>query len=102
MNSMKRQKDRTLKDELPRTLGAQYATGDQWRNNSRKNEEMDPKQKQHPVVDVTGDVSKVQFYKEQYCIGTCSVRSMNQGIWKWSNRSGKSDGKSEHRHFRNQ
>ena len=59
MNSMKRQKDRTLKDELLRSVGAQYATGYQWRNNSRKNEEMEPKQKQHPVVDVTGDESKV-------------------------------------------
>ena len=59
MNSMKRQKDRILKDELPRSVSAQYATGDQWRNNSRKNEEKDPKQKQHPVVDVTGDRSKV-------------------------------------------
>ena len=59
MNSMKRQKDRTLKDELHRSVGAQYATGDQWRNNSRKNEEMEPKQKQHPVVDVTGDGRKV-------------------------------------------
>ena len=59
MNSMKRQKDRRLKDELPRSAGAQYATGDQWRNNSRKNEEMEPKQKQHTVVDVTGDGSKV-------------------------------------------
>ena len=59
MNSMKRQKDRTLKDELPRSVGAQYATGDQWRNNPRKNEEMEPNQKQHPVVDVTGYVSKV-------------------------------------------
>ena len=59
MNSMKRRKDRTLKDELPRSLGALYATGDQWRNNSRKNEETEPKQKQHPVVDVTGDGSKV-------------------------------------------
>ena len=58
MNSMKRQKDRTLKDELPRSVSAQYATGDQWRNNSRKNEEMEPKQEQHPVVDVTGDGSK--------------------------------------------
>ena len=57
MNGMKRQKDRTLKDELPRQVGAQYATGDQWRNNSRKNEGMEPKQKQHPVVDVTGDGS---------------------------------------------
>ena len=78
-NSMKRQKDRTLKDELPRPVGAQYATADQWRNNSRKNEEMEPKQKQHPVVDVTGDGSKVQCCKEQYCIGTWNVRSMNQG-----------------------
>ena len=59
MNSMKRQKDRTLKDELPRSVGAQYATGEEWRNNSKKNEETEPKQKQHPVVDVTGDESKV-------------------------------------------
>ena len=59
MNSMKRQKVRTLKDELPRSVGAQYATGDEWRSNSRKNEEMEPKQKQHPDVDVTGDRSKV-------------------------------------------
>ena len=59
MNSMKRQKDRTLKDELPRSVGAQYDTGDQWRNNSRKNEGMEPKQRQHPVVDVPGDRSKV-------------------------------------------
>ena len=59
MNRMKRQKDRTLKDELPRLVGGQYATGVQWRNNSRKNEETKPKQKQHPVVDVTGDRSKV-------------------------------------------
>ena len=59
MNSMKRQKGRTLKDELPRSVGAQYATGDQWRNNSRKNEDMEPKQKQGPVVDVTGGGSKV-------------------------------------------
>ena len=59
MNSMKRKKDRTLKDELPRSIGAQYATGDQWRNNSRRNEETKPKQKQHPVVDVNGDGSKV-------------------------------------------
>ena len=58
MNSMKRQKDRTLKDELPRSVGAQNPTGEEWRNNSRKNEEMEPKQKQHPVVDVTGDRSK--------------------------------------------
>ena len=59
MNSMKRQKVRTLKDELPKLVGAQYATGEEWRNNSRKNEEMEPKQKQQPVVDVTGDGSKV-------------------------------------------
>ena len=59
MNSMKRQKDRTLKVELPRLVGTQYATGDQWRNNSIKKEGMEPKQKQHPVVDVTGDRSKV-------------------------------------------
>ena len=79
MNSMKRQKDRILKEELPRLVGAQYATGDQWRNNSRKNEGMETKQKQHPVVDGTGDRSKVQCYKEQYCIGTWNVRFMNQG-----------------------
>ena len=79
MNSMKRQKESSLKDELPRSAGAQYATGDQWRNNSRKNEGMEPKQKQYPVVDVTGDGSKVQCCKEQYCIGTWNVRSMNQG-----------------------
>ena len=70
MNSMKRQKDRTLKDGLPRSVGAQYTTGDEWKNNSRKNEGMGPKQKQHPVVYVTGDRSKVQCCKEQYCIGT--------------------------------
>ena len=69
MNSMKRQKDRTLKDELPRSIGAQYATGDQWRNNSRKNEKTEPKQKQYPVVDETGDGNKVQCCEEQYCIG---------------------------------
>jgi len=79
MNSMKRQKDRTLKDEILRLVGDQYATGDQWRNNFRKNEEMKPKQKQHPVVDVTSDGSKVRCCKEQYCIGTWNVRSMNQG-----------------------
>ena len=63
MNNMKSQKDRTLKDELPRSVGAQYATGDQWKNNSRKNEEIEPKQKQHPVVDITGDGSKVYAIK---------------------------------------
>ena len=79
MYNMKREKDTTLKDELPRLVGAQYATGEEWRNNSRKNEEADPKQKQCPVVDVTGDGSKVWCCKEQYCIGTWNVRSMNQG-----------------------
>ena len=67
VNSMTRQNDRILKEELPRWVGAQYATGDQWRNNSRKNEGMEPKQKQYPVVDVTGDRSKVRCCKEQYC-----------------------------------
>ena len=76
---MKRQKYRTLKSELPRSVGAQYVTGDQWINNSRKNEEIESKDKQHPVVDVTGDGSKVQCCKEQCCIGTWNVRSMNQG-----------------------
>ena len=79
MNSMKTQKIRTLKDELPRSVGAQYATGDQWRNISRKNEGMEPKQKQYPVVDVTGDRSKVRCCKEKHSIGTWNVRSMNQG-----------------------
>ena len=79
MNSMKRQNDRILKEELPRSVGAQYASGDLWRNNSRKNEGMEPKQKQHPVVNETGDRSKVRCCKEQYCIGTWNVRSMNQG-----------------------
>ena len=78
MNSMKKQKDTTLKDELPRSEGAQYATGDQWRNNPRKNEETEPEQK-HPIVDVTGDGNKVQGCKEQCCIGTGNVKSMNQG-----------------------
>ena len=79
MNSMKRQNDRILEEELLRSVGAQYATGGQWRNNSRKNEGMEPKQKQYPVVDVTGDRNKVRCFKEQYCIGTWNVRSMNQG-----------------------
>ena len=74
MNSMNRQNE-----ELPRSVGAQYDTRDQWRNNLRKNEGMEPKQKQYPAVDVTGDRSKVQCCKEQYCIGTWNVRSMNQG-----------------------
>ena len=72
-------KDRTLKDELPRSMGAQYATGEEQRNNSRKNEETEPQWKQHPVVDVTGDGSKVWCCKEQYRIRTWNVRSMNQG-----------------------
>ena len=79
MNSMKRQNNRILKEELPRSVGVQYATGDQWRNNSRKNERMEPKQKQYPVVDVTGDRSKVRCYKDQCCIGTWNVRSINEG-----------------------
>ena len=69
-NSMKRQKDRTLKDELPRSVGAQYATGDQWKTKSRKNKETEPKQKQYPVVNVTDDGSKVWCCKQQYCIET--------------------------------
>ena len=79
MNSVKRQNDRILKEELPRSVGAQYGTGDQWRNNSRKNERMQRKQKQYPVVDVTDDKSKVPCCKEQYCIGIWNVRSRNQG-----------------------
>ena len=79
MNSMKRQKHRTVKDELPCSVGAQYATGDQWRNNSRKNERMEPKQQQHSAVDVTGDGSKVRCCKEQYYIEIWNVSSMNQG-----------------------
>jgi len=98
MNSMKRQKDRTLKDELPRFVGAQYAPGDQWRNNSRKSKEMEPKQKQHPVMDVTGDGSKVRCCKDKYCIGTWNVRSRKRQIG--SGQTGES--KSEHQHFRSQ
>ena len=63
MNSMKRQKDMTLKNELPRLVGAQYATGEEWRNNSRKNKEMEPKQKHHPIVDLTGDGSSLMLYR---------------------------------------
>ena len=84
MNSMKRQNDRILNKELPRSVGTQYATGDQWRNNSRKNEGMELKQNQYSIVDVTGDRSKVRYCKGldlynilQYCIGTWNVRSMN-------------------------
>ena len=73
MDSMKRQKGTTLKDELPRSVGVQYATGDHWRNNSRKNEETEPKQKQHPVVDVTGDRSKVRCCTMQNCIETWNI-----------------------------
>ena len=79
MNSMKKQKDRTPKEVLPRSVDAQYTTGGQWRNNTRKNEVMEPKQKQYPAVDVTGDRSKVRCCKEQYCIGAWNVKSMNQG-----------------------
>ena len=79
MNSLKKQKDRTLEDELPRLVSAKYATGDQWRNNSRKNEETEPKQKQHPGMDITVDGSKVRCCKKQYCIGSWKFRSMNQG-----------------------
>ena len=78
MNSMKRQNDRILKEELPRSVGAEFAAGDQWRNNSRKNEGMQPKQKQYSVVDVTADRNKIQWCKKKYCIGTLNVRSMNQ------------------------
>ena len=76
---MKRQNDRILKEELCRSVGAQCATGDQRRTNSRKNEETEAKRKQCPAVDVTADGNKVQCYKEQYCIGTWNVRSTNQG-----------------------
>ena len=79
MNSMKMQKDMTLNAELPKSVGTQYATGEEWRNSPRKNEEMEPKPKQRPVVDMTGDGSKVQCCKEQYCIGTWNVRSINEG-----------------------
>ena len=79
INTMKGQKDRTLKDELPRSVGVQCATGDQWGKNSKKNEGMEPKQKQHPLMDGTGDRSKVRCCKEQYRIGTWNVRSTNQG-----------------------
>ena len=98
MNSRKRQNDRIPKEELPRSLGAQYATGDQRRNKYRRNEGMEPKQKQYPVVHVTGDRSESRCCKEQYCIGTWNVRSMNQGKLEVVKR----DGKSEHQHSRNQ
>ena len=79
MNNTKRQNDRILKEELPRSVGAQHATADQWRNNTRNNEGMEPRQKQYPVVDVTGDRSKVGCCKEQYYIRTWNVRSMSHG-----------------------
>ena len=79
MNSRKKQNNRILNKELPRSVGVQYATGDQWRNNSRKKEGMESKQKQYPAVDMTGDRSKIRCCKEQYSIGTWNVRSMNQG-----------------------
>ena len=83
MKNMKRQNDRILKEELPRSVRAQYATGDQWRNDFRKNEGMEQKQKQYPAVDVTGDRSKVQCCKEQYCIMSDPWIKAN---WKWSNK----------------
>ena len=93
MNSMKRQKNRTLKDELPRWVGTQYATGNQWGTNSRKNKETESKQKQHSVVDVTGDGSKVRCCKGQYCIVIWNVRFMNQDK---IGSSQPGDGESEH------
>ena len=99
MNSRKRQNDMIPKEKLPRLLGAQYAAGDQWRNNSRKNEGMEPKQKQYPVVDVTGDRSKIRCCKEQYCIGIWNVRSINQGKLEVVKQE---MAKSERRHSRNQ
>ena len=77
MNRMKRQKDMTLKDELPKTVGAQYATGEEQKNSSRKNEKAESKWKQHPAVDVSGGKNEVGCCKEQYCIGTWNIRSMN-------------------------
>ena len=82
---MKRQIDRTLKEELPRSAGAQHATGDQWRNTSRKSEGMEPKQKQHPVVDVMVIEARSDA-KEQYCPGTWNIKSMNQGKVEVANR----------------
>ena len=98
MNSMKRQNDRIPKEELPRSVAAQHATGDQWRSNSKKNKETEIKQKQHPLVDMTGNRNKVWCCKEQYYIGTWNIRSMNQGKLEVV----KQDGKSERRHSRNQ
>ena len=95
MNRIKRQKGRTLKDELPRSVGVPYATGEEWRNNSRKNEDTEPKWKQCPVADVTGDGSKVRCCKKQYCIGTWNINQGKLEAVKW-------DSKSEHWHFRKQ
>ena len=95
MNSMKRQNDRILKEVLLRSVGAQYATGGQWRNNYRKNTGLEPKQKQYPAVDVTGNRSKVRCCKEQYCIGT-----WNESRQIGSGQTG--DGKSKRGRFRNQ
>ena len=100
VNSMKRQNDRILKEKLPKSVGAQYATGDQWRNNSRKNEGMEPKQKEYPAVDVIGDRSKVQYCKEQFLLHRnleCQVHESRQ-IGSGQTR----DGKSERLHSRNQ
>ena len=99
MNSRKRQNDRILKEELPRSVGAQYATGDQWRNKSRKNEGMEPKQKQYPVVDVTGDRSKIRCCKRAILHRNlkCQVHESRQ-IGNGQTR----DGKNERRHSRNQ
>ena len=99
MNSMKRQNDRILKEKLPISVGAQYATGNQWRNNSRKNEGIEPKQKQYPVVDVTGDRNKVQCYKETILQGNleCYVHETRQI---GTGQTG--DDKSEHQNSRNQ
>ena len=103
MNSMKRQNDRILKEELPRLVGAQYAIREKQRNNSRKNEGMEPKQKQYPIVDVTGDRSKVQCCKEQYCIGTWNIHMIHKVHESSQIGSGQiGDGKSEHRHSRDQ
>ena len=99
MNSMKRQHDRILKEELLRSVGAQYATRDQWSNNCRTNEGMEPKQKEYPAVDVTGDRSKVRCCKEQNCIGTWNVQ-VHESRQIGSGQTG--DGKSECRHSRNQ
>ena len=98
MSSMNRQKDKTLKDELPRSVGAQYATGDQWTNNPRKNEETEPKQKNHCVVDVTGDGSKVQCYKSN--IAKEPRMLIHESSQIGSGQTG--DGKTEHQHFKNQ